>query len=267
MAPMNARLLRPLATGFDPRRIAGLQLWFDYADRSTVLNSVSPNTPATDTQTVRRWLDKSGFARHANQETGANQPIADSGGMTFDGTNDFLDMTSAVGVTRNISYLAIFAVYSWLANPTNNRQVVSFSTQASGQTRALLGGGVTSGKFSTGGRRQNADSIQTISSSGSLQTDTRVVHAGILKYSDAAAELRINGVIDGSSSSFQTAGNTSDTDSFLARIGALAGSLGFETFCANVRINEILVYTQLLNSPQVSAIERYLSRKWGVALA
>jgi hypothetical protein len=30
--PMNPRLLRPRASGFDPRSISGLALWLDAAD-------------------------------------------------------------------------------------------------------------------------------------------------------------------------------------------------------------------------------------------
>lgn len=267
MCPMSPRLLRPRqAGGFDPRTMTGLQLWFDFADRSTVLNSISPDTPATDGQAVRRWLDKSGFARHANQTTGANQPIAGATGMTFDGSNDELDIAGAVGVARNISYVAMFAAYSWLTNPTSNKLIFSATNSNTVQTRVGISGGAVSGRFATGGRRLDADALQSVSSSASISTSVRVVHSGILTYSSALAENRINGAIDGSSSSFQTSGNTSDTDSVGVRIAGIAGS---SAFAPNISLCELLVYTPStpLTAQQVSTIERYLGRKWGVTVA
>jgi hypothetical protein len=81
---------------FSPSDLTGLELWLDASDSSTVLNSISPDTPATDGQAIRRWLDKSGNDRHAEQTTGANQPLLDADGLnskgvlTFDGINDRL---------------------------------------------------------------------------------------------------------------------------------------------------------------------------------
>lgn len=70
---------------FQPSQLAGLAAWYsaDYG----VLNSISPDTPATDGQTVRRWLDRSGNGRHMNQSTLANQPTFVSGAVTGDGLN------------------------------------------------------------------------------------------------------------------------------------------------------------------------------------
>lgn len=92
---------------FDPSQLAGLELWLDASDTSTVLNSISPDTPATDGQTVRRWLDKSGNDLHANQATGVNQPLFDADGLngngvlTFDGSNDKF----TVGTTSTFNFL------------------------------------------------------------------------------------------------------------------------------------------------------------------
>jgi hypothetical protein len=87
--PMNPRLLRPLATGWTPRRDPGLQFWLDAADAGTItLNST----------TVSEWRDKSGKGFHAAQATAANQPTYTTAGLnaknlvTFDGSNDSMDI-------------------------------------------------------------------------------------------------------------------------------------------------------------------------------
>jgi hypothetical protein len=62
---MNPRLMRPLATGFNPKSLSGLSLWLDGADSSTItLNGTA----------VSQWSDKSGNSRNATQGTALNQP-------------------------------------------------------------------------------------------------------------------------------------------------------------------------------------------------
>jgi hypothetical protein len=60
---------------FSPASLPGLAAWYDASDSSTVLTTVSPDVPATNGQTVRRWLDKSGNGRHLEQTDLALQPL------------------------------------------------------------------------------------------------------------------------------------------------------------------------------------------------
>jgi hypothetical protein len=63
---MNPRLLRPKATsGFDPKTISGLAVWFD----ASVSSSVTLNGG-----NVSQWNDLSGNNRHAAQATAGSQP-------------------------------------------------------------------------------------------------------------------------------------------------------------------------------------------------
>jgi hypothetical protein len=56
--PMNPRLLRPIATGFNPKSIANLGMWLDASsDGSLTLNG----------NTVSEWRDLSGNGRHVAQ--------------------------------------------------------------------------------------------------------------------------------------------------------------------------------------------------------
>ena len=71
--------------------------------------------PAEDNQVnglVETWYDQSGNGNNATQTTADNQPKIVSAGsylgeVDFDGTNDFLDLTSALGITNQA---AIFTV-------------------------------------------------------------------------------------------------------------------------------------------------------------
>lgn len=68
---MNHRTLRPLASGFNPKSISGLQLWLDPSDSAT-LGPTSSGTGSVSNNGVVKYLqDKSGNSRHAIQ-TGAD---------------------------------------------------------------------------------------------------------------------------------------------------------------------------------------------------
>jgi hypothetical protein len=266
---LSPRLLRPRAAGgFDPRTIAGLSIWLDGQDSTTILNSVSPDTPATVGQTVRRWLDKSGNGRHAEQTSGANQPTLASGGFVeFDGTNDILMLTNIASLTRNIGYVAVFSVYRPTSIQSGNANSFQFST-ASGPPFVRIVSGYTTGPvFRLSARRLDGDSQQVVASSNGPTAGVKYVQAAIFHYANAAAALRVDGAQVGSSSSFHVAGNTSDTDSAGAAIGGAPNNSTDAFQASHMGIQEVLVYVgTVLNSGQVNAIERYLARKWGVSI-
>lgn len=60
-----AQLLKLFQAKFTPRSVAGLVLWLDAQDKSSIALSGS---------NVSQWNDKSGKSNHAAQGTGANQP-------------------------------------------------------------------------------------------------------------------------------------------------------------------------------------------------
>ena len=66
MSPMSPRLLRPRATGFDPRAISGLGFWYDFSDASSVT--------LDDNSLIQQLNDKSGNGRNLTQGTAANMP-------------------------------------------------------------------------------------------------------------------------------------------------------------------------------------------------
>lgn len=253
----------------DPRTIAGLQIWLDSGDSSTVLNSISPDTPASIGQTVRRWLDKSGLGRHAEQATGANQPTLGERGIQFNGNNSFLLLPNARAVISNIRYMAVFAAYSLSSSATANaRTVMFFGTPAQFFVRSVLRINPTNAP-NLGARRLDADGQQQITSADSVAVGSVFVHSGIFNYGNASAALRVNGQTKGQSSPFLTAGATSDSLSAGVSIGIVA-DFNQNTFggWAPADIREILVYTgTALTADATLTIERYLGRRWGAAVA
>jgi len=259
MAPMNARLLRPIAsTGFDPRTIPGLALWLD--GRFSVLNSLNPDTEATAGQTVRRWRDKSGAGITTDQGTGANQPLAVSGGgVSFDGSNDRLSISVAT-LVRDVSYVGVFCALRTGTVGDTARPLIFFRNNT---VAARSGFSISNSTFQVSGRRLENDSFQSLGDTGAVSSDQDYIYGGIIHYGAATARVRRNGV-ETLSGSFQTAGNTSDTNSSESTVGA---HVGVGSFWSG-RIYELLLYNgDALTPGQALAVERYLGRKWGISVA
>jgi hypothetical protein len=94
---------------FSPASLPGLAAWYDASDSSTVLTSISPDVPATNGQTVRRWLDKSGAGRHLNQTDLVNQPTLNTSvsGVVGNGTSAFMTASFPVLEPQTIYFVAI----------------------------------------------------------------------------------------------------------------------------------------------------------------
>lgn len=58
---------------------------------------------------VSQWSDKSGNARHMLQSTSGNKPSLVGGGISFDGSNDYLSCTTGLDMLKNVSGATIIA--------------------------------------------------------------------------------------------------------------------------------------------------------------
>jgi len=214
------------------------------------------------------WTDISGNGRNAVQATGANQPSIVTGAVNgkqvrrFDGVNDFLALTTGLGMLRNVPGATIIVAYKWTTNPTVNSAIFIASSGATlGFARAIVSGGSSSRKLMTGGRRLDGDGFASINSINDNPT-TYFIHSGVLDYANSNAFQYVNGTLDGENTSFQTDGNTSNTDS----LGIAIGSSGAGTAFANVDIAEILVFPTALSATNRQRVERYLAGKYAITI-
>ena len=209
------------------------------------------------------WTDMSGNGRDA---TGANAPSIVTNALNgrqvrrFDGVDDFLSLTTGLGMFRNVSGGTVIAAYKWITNPTVFSPIFIASVSTSSLTsRISIGGGITSRKLFTGGRRLDANTFASATSAADNST-AYFVHSGILNYANSDAFQYVNGVLDGTNTSFQTDGNTENTDSILIAVGG-NGALNF----SNIDLAEILVFPTALSTVNRQKVERYLSGKYAIA--
>ena len=240
--PMNPRLLRPLATGFDPRRIAGISAWYD----ATVASSVTLTSGF-----VSQWSDLSGAGHHMTQTTEADRPgtgtIGGKAAIDFDGTSDYLSNAAA---PSGWSSGTIFCVHERDGGANQNLYGI-----VSGAHSMYASINSTAGEYRTGAG--NSGSLGRSGSPAAAGTPRVLTHTS----DNSTAGLRISGTA--------AAGTTTG---FLSNVAGTylgvrnSASLGLGLFW-NGKIGEFIVYSRVLSDAEIVRVERYLAAKWGVTLA
>lgn len=252
--PMNPRLLRPLASGFNPKSIANLGLWLDATDTSSL---------TFNGDTVSQWRDLSGNGRHFHQATAAQQPNAVTNTLNGKRTLTFSSggMESATGknIARNVGGITMFAV---MKKDTTANGLLWFASRNGNNAQFRAGFQVSSGTWQVGGRRLDADSFDGNSYEATGRLGPAVA-SNVYDYANAKAFGYYNGALLATDDPFQTAGNTSDTDSDYVGIGSLASAVNiFAGYIA-----ECIVYRRALSEAERKRVEAYLGRKWGITVA
>lgn len=233
--------------GFNPRTIPGCVLWLDAADSNTI-------TTATG---VSQWNDKSGNDNHAVQATGSLQPTYASSAVTFNGTSQYMTLSTPSILPSGATPLGTYFFVTRLTS--------------SGAVRAFFMYGPNT--LTTGANPQfyyNASSqlvVDTFGAGGTTDS-LNVLNARTLlssTISNAAGTGTVTGWRNGTSfgpTTYTTASITSQQGLIgVTKSGAGAGSL---TFYHIGDINEIVIYNQVLSTLQRQQVEGYLAWKWGI---
>lgn len=234
------------------------ELWFDAADVGTL-------TIVSDA--VSQWSDKSGNGRNVEQLTGSQRPAYGSvqldgiDVLTFDGSNDRLaGTTNLSGLSQDVSGLSLFVVRRFLAEPAAVQHIIAISTSAAGTLRSIVGGGIVAQRNTTGSRRLDGDSFQSISGSVSIGTAWNVV-GGVFDFANTDAFLYVDGTQAATNGSFQSAGNTSNTAPAVITLGSNPGQVG--AFFAG-DLAEVIAINGAATTDIRQRIEGYLAWKWGL---
>jgi hypothetical protein len=242
---------------FSPKQIAGLQLWLDASDAST-LTTISGG--------VSEWRDKSAAARDFSQTTANNRPtitgsaIGGKPALTFDGSNDFLRSSSNAGSLVFPSTIFIVANKS---------------------TNAAAGGLIT--HYKTGEDAYNSSSAFAITTNADgsaihmLGASGTGLYSGIGSPSDALGSFIVSLTIASNSAQLRnlTSGASVTDSSFTFDNPATNNGLGLGVMSAsfgNIHqlagdIAEVIGYSRALSATEHDTIARSLARKYGLTLA
>lgn len=246
--PMNPRLLRPRASGFDPRSIRDLQMWFDGADTSTI---------TTVSGAVSRWNSRVGGIT-ATQTTANNRPEYRASGMNgkgalyFDGNNDQLTTNyNANLLTGYVSYAIAVIPDAAMVNTKTNFEPVLFA-------RGSTANGIHVNTSSSPKRWTISyrNGLFNSTAGGDVAASSQVVLATI---NATTLTVRVNGVQGTQEGTFASGSNETNAVFQIAQDGSQA------RFFPGV-ISEILLYSRTLTASEMLSVEKYLSKKWGVTL-
>lgn len=232
------------------------QLWFDASDNATITLGTG----------VSQWDDKSGNARHVSQATGANQPLHGAltlNGLpvlTYDATDGLRKTTATAGLAQDVGELVIYSVRRFTDLDSNASSPVVLAISDNGPTtgRAATYCSEADDQERMGGIRTDGQGFQAPATS-TATNNAWSIHVANFNYAAAQAGAYKDGSQVLAPTSFQDAGNTSNTAPATLGVGCwVDGSLSMKGNIAE------LIVTHSIDTTERQLIEGYLAWKWGL---
>jgi hypothetical protein len=223
---------------FSPIAIEDICAWYDASDNSTVLNSIGPDIAATNNQTIRRWLDKSGNDFHLDQATGLSQPIFKTNqinslpAVDMDAVNDFMTGTCVLNAPYTVFLVA-------QQRGSGSLRIVS---SASPNSLISISRGMTSVFVS--GNTVRATALTTVDTLASVFLHSPSVGGGNIR-------LFLGG----------TAANQATSSVAAANFGTV--TIGRSTEPADALVCELATYNRDLTDDERGQLVTYAAAKWG----
>ncbi len=247
--PSSAKLWftsKPAASSFTPASIAGLRVWLDFSNLSTITKDGGNNVSAVS--------DLSGNGFTFAQGTGAQQPLWVSAArngldvLQFDGSNDML---SANTVTDLTEYTIVM-----VTKPTSNRQyntLIGSNTQTSGQMTFEIGSQTNLdfyviGSGAVAGTGSNSFPTNTWQRVSATYSATGGGNAG-------PTVVYLNNV---SSATGNTSGSRLEATNMTL---GYDGGAGFYAYAG--QIAEVIIYDNVISAGNRTSLDAYLVTKWG----
>ena len=276
-----------LHSTFDPRRIPGLQAWYDAADSASVITEGSPLR-------VSQWSDKSGNGRHAtNTTSGSTQPsyttaarnglnvltfaAASVQRLTVSGTSTFNFLHNGVAdawwiaVSKYATSSNPNAIYSLFGNISAGFAgpgVLCAWDNRTGIATAGLNAAILTGSGSANAANTlNAANNAVLSSYNNLMAaQSFFVQEAIHSPSNATAADRVRFRVNGGSEIAANA-KTGTASTSNAASAMQFGGTGASALPLQGDVCELMFLNQLPTAEARDLIRRYLGAKWGVTVA
>lgn len=267
---MSPRLLRPRASGFNPKSIAGLVLWLDGADRATMFDATSGGSLVADNGGVARWEDKSGNSNHATQSTSNDRPLvrpntkAGKSVLEFDGSSDF--MRAADANSLDVNAFTIFTVVrpsTYVPGAGKAPIIINKGdfASAAGTAYELTSSLGASPKYSTG--IASGNTFSSVGAGGTAAVTQNVwALVGARRPAASAATVFVNRSSEGSTSVVSGTLNNISTGLGIGARGTGTPSVSNDLWPGNIA--EILIYNAALSADERAKVEVWLYGKWAL---
>lgn len=261
---------------FDPRRIPGLEAWWDAADSASV---------TLDSGRVSQWNDKSGNGRHAaNTSSGSTQPD-----YITQGRNSLNVVRFTAASTQRLTVASSTATFKFLHDGTKSyfASVAVFGTGSDPNAAYVLFGNDAAASANVGiwvayddrasipynNAWRTTVTPGTVGSFSVLQADQNVVTPNttslvetLLDVGNATAASRASTRVNGGSA-LATNASTATPSTANAGFNFQIGAAGNNVLPMQGDICELMLFSQQPTTDAQTAIRRYLARKWGVTLS
>lgn len=273
--PMNNRLLRPLASEFNPASISGMLCNLDASALSSLKQNSDGTTDATATDDpIGYWADLSGFGNHAVQSVATgSRPLLklnnqnERPGLLFDGSNDFL--AASVAGFKSLSAATIVQVVKPTAAAAANQNSAVFWGFGDGNTggfsllsstASLNGETITflidefTGRIGSSTYARAASTAQVIATSVATSGTSVSVNGSPISFDLAS------GITTATDSSPSSTAYTADNN---INLGALLFNGSF-VYTPELTLHQVIIYNKVLSEAELTRLSSAMQRKWGI---
>jgi len=254
---MSPRLLRPRATGFNPKSISGLIGWWDFSDSSTLGPTASGTGTVSNNGPIKYVADKSGKSAALTQ-SGADSVAPTyltnaANGLSAAGFDGGDRMTNSF--TATLTAETVFVVARMTSLSASNARL--FTQSDAGNDFATTGGYYVPFQRDVSNKAIGGYTDGANRAIVGVTYDQWFVACAL--HTGSQIQNRIN---NGSAATFSHALNKQFT-----RFG-IGDSLpsGFGVTWRD-RIGEVLLFDRAISSAEVNAVARWLGKKWSITVA
>jgi|694.fasta_scaffold17646_2 hypothetical protein len=262
-----------------PTDLAGLQLWLDASDASTLYDATSGGSLVAADGAVARWEDKSGNARHATQGTSGSRPLRKTsvqGGkdvLRFDGSDDSLSIASSTATFKFLHSAdsTVFAVFKsgTTSNPGQSTYGILYTCRSS---FAVVGYGIDALDSSPLNDAISLTILRGVGGSynvyneinGGFPSNQFALAAFVTKPTNGTAanrsDYRKNGGAASQNNAATGAASAANSQADLTLGMVPIDNAGF----LNGDIAEIVIYNAALSDTDRASVENFLISKWHI---
>jgi hypothetical protein len=242
-APAAAYSLRDLASNAGDTRVVRVRRSSDNQEAdftAAEVSNIATWVGAGNDGFVETWYDQSGNGNDATQGTISSQPkIVDAGalvtgGIDFDGVNDFFNAVGLDSAFRNVSNAFLFSVSSHDSAASGTECLIYGQAGANTGIARVYFGSVGTNDVAAG-RRLDTDSFVQ---SKTAKTSGAKIRSANFNWSGGNVQLFQNGTGATATALSSGAGSTSDTVNSPFRIGRVGNVSSYW----NGTVNEIIIY-------------------------
>lgn len=223
-----------------PNQMSGVLAW--YTSGLGTLNAISPDTPATDAQSIRRWLDSSYSGTNADQTTSGARPQLDTSRSTVTQfVNNFMGMSANV-VFSGQAFSAFF-----ISKPETLNKTFSESSYQDYHVWLNTNGSLTFQLYYDG-------------AAGKLGYHTSGYTTGSLK---ANTSINLMGAIGSASSLRLIFNNTEETQTALSSSSTSSVNIGGTAtdFPVMAAWSDVIIFDHALSASELAQVRAYATTR------